>query len=78
MFILILDSSLVSLYRYDDPLLGPRSKPTVDDILKGKTQIPSNSVFDVDIENKNVNVNVGGSVHNIGNELIYILQSLEN
>ncbi|XP_043525859.1 leucine--tRNA ligase, cytoplasmic [Frieseomelitta varia] len=74
----IKNSSSVSLYRYDDPLLGPRSKPTVDDILKGKTQIPSNSVFNVDMENKNVNVNVGGSVHNIGNELIYILQSLEN
>lgn len=50
----------------------------MDNILKGKTQIPSNSVFNVDMENENVNVNVGGSVYNIGNELIYILQSLEN
>lgn len=75
---LIKNSSSVSLYRYDDPLLGPRSKPTMDNILKGKTQIPSNSVFNVDMENKNVTVNVEGSVHSVGNELIYILQSLEN
>ncbi|XP_076749631.1 leucyl-tRNA synthetase [Xylocopa sonorina] len=74
----IKNPSLVSLYRYNDPLLGPRSKPITDDILKGKTQIPLNSVFNVDIENKNVNINVEGSIYNVGNELIYIYQSVEN
>lgn len=33
---LIKNSSLISLYRYNDPLLGPRNKPTTENILKGQ------------------------------------------
>lgn len=75
---LFVDSSLISLYRYNDPLLGPRNKATTENILKGKTLIPPNSVFNVDMESKNITVNVEGITYNVGNELIYIYQSLEN
>lgn len=75
---LIKNSSLISLYRYNDPLLGPRNKPTTENILKGKTLIPPNSVFNVDMESKNISVDVEGITYNVGNELIYIYQSLEN
>ncbi|XP_028521055.1 leucine--tRNA ligase, cytoplasmic isoform X2 [Apis cerana] len=75
---LIKNPSLISLYRYNDPVLGPRNKPTTENILKGKTLIPPNSVFNVDMESKNISVDVEGITYNIGNELIYIYQSLEN
>ncbi|XP_050477440.1 leucine--tRNA ligase, cytoplasmic isoform X1 [Bombus huntii] len=75
---IIKNPSSVSLYRYNDPLMGPRIKTRTGNILKGKTHIPPNCVFNVDIENKNVNVNVEGSLYYIGNELVYIFQSLEN
>ncbi|XP_006610431.1 leucine--tRNA ligase, cytoplasmic isoform X2 [Apis dorsata] len=75
---LIKNSSLISLYRYNDPLLGPRNKPTTENILKGKTLIPPNSIFNVDMESKNISVDVEGITYNVGNELIYIYQSLEN
>lgn len=58
--------------------MGPRIKTRSGNILKGKTHIPPNCVFNVDTENKNVNVNVEGSLYYIGNELVYISQSLEN
>ncbi|XP_053983912.1 leucine--tRNA ligase, cytoplasmic isoform X1 [Hylaeus volcanicus] len=74
----IKDPSSVFLYRYNDPLLGSRIKPICDDILKGKTEIPKNSTFNVDTENKTVKVSVQGSVYDIGNELIYTVQSEKN
>lgn len=70
--------SSILLYRYDDPLLGPRSKPDTDNILKGKTQIPPNSKFIVDMDSKTIKVNVGNNVYDVGNEIIYINQSIQN
>ncbi|XP_076289357.1 leucyl-tRNA synthetase [Lasioglossum baleicum] len=72
---LIKNPSSVSLYRHSDPCLGPRTKPVADDILKGKIEIPPNSVFNVDIENKTIQLNVNGNLHDIGNELVYIVRS---
>ncbi|XP_043263224.1 leucine--tRNA ligase, cytoplasmic [Colletes gigas] len=74
----IKDPSSVSLYRYNDPLLGPRSKPFMDNILQGKTEIPLNSIFNIDTKTKTIKVNVEGSIHDIGNDLIYIVQSEKN
>ncbi|XP_076181094.1 leucyl-tRNA synthetase [Ptiloglossa arizonensis] len=74
----IMDQSLVSLYRYNDPLLGPRSKPVSDDILKGKTQIPLNSIFKIDIEKNIIEVIENGNTYDIGNELIYTVQFEED
>nr|XP_033323492.1 leucine--tRNA ligase, cytoplasmic [Megalopta genalis] len=68
----------VSLYRYSDPCLGPRTKPIVDDILRGKVEVPRTSVFNVDVENKIIQVNVEGNIYDIGNELVYIVQSNDN
>lgn len=71
-----LDPVSIVLYRYDDPVLGPRVKPTIDDILKGKTEIPSDSVFHVNMETKRLEVNVAGSTYFIGEYLIYISKYL--
>ncbi|XP_017875830.1 leucine--tRNA ligase, cytoplasmic isoform X2 [Ceratina calcarata] len=73
----IKDPMSISLYRYDDFLLGPRTKPMLDDMLKGKTQIPPSSVFTVNTENKSIKVKVKGNVHSIGNDLMYVYQSFD-
>ncbi|XP_078041330.1 leucyl-tRNA synthetase [Augochlora pura] len=72
------DPLSVSLYRYSDPCLGPRTKPIADDILRGKVEIPRNSVFNVDVEKKIVRLNVEGNVYDIGNELVYIVRFENN
>lgn len=61
-----------------DPVLGPRSRPVFDDILKGKTQIPIDSIFKVDVETKNIKVNVKENLYDVGNELVYIVESVKN
>lgn len=70
----IKESSSVLLYRYDDPVLGPRTIPTIHDILKGKTQIPPNAVFNVNLETKVIEVNVADKIHVIGTDLIFTVQ----
>lgn len=71
------DPSSIFLYRYDDFLMGPRTKPAIDDMLKGKTRIPPDSVFTVNMQSKSIGVNVEGSVHNVGNDLMYVYQSFD-
>lgn len=66
------DPASVTLYRYDDPILGPRTKPVATDILRGMTEIPSDSVFSVNTETQNVEINVAGSTYKIDQYLIYI------
>lgn len=71
------DPASIVLYRYDDPILGPRIKPGSENILKGKTMIPSNAVFNVNAETKSIEISIGDSTYPIGEYLIYIDKSLE-
>ncbi|KAK2588219.1 hypothetical protein KPH14_004254 [Odynerus spinipes] len=72
----IKDAASVLLYRYDDPNMGPRLKPNLDHILEGKTLIPSDASFVVDIEKQSVGVKVANNVYPLGNELIYIVKHM--
>lgn len=72
-----LDPASIELYRYDDPILGPRSKPRSENILKGKIQIPPSAEFNVNTETKSIEIRVGGSTYSVGEYLIYIDKSLE-
>ncbi|KAG7204947.1 hypothetical protein KM043_005335 [Ampulex compressa] len=69
----IKDASSVMLYRYDDPVLGSRLKPVTDDLLKGKTLIPPDAVFDVNVDTATVKVKTSGHVFDVGDELVYIV-----
>lgn len=64
------DPTSIVLYRYDDPNL--ESTPIAENILDGKTEIPSYAVFTVNIERKTVEINVAGETYPIGKRLIYI------
>lgn len=72
-----LDPASITLHRYDDPILGPRTKPVAADVLKEKTKIPSDSIFSVNTETKNVEINVAGNTYTIGEFLIYFDVSRE-
>ncbi|XP_057340266.1 leucine--tRNA ligase, cytoplasmic [Microplitis mediator] len=70
----IKDASSVVLYRYEDPVLGPRTVPTVDNILNGKVLIPSDGVFNVNLETKVIKVKAGKDSHPIGDEILYLIK----
>ncbi|XP_071570037.1 leucine--tRNA ligase, cytoplasmic [Temnothorax nylanderi] len=73
----IKDSASIVLYRYNDPNLGPRIRPVAGNILKGKTELPRDSVFNVNTETESVEVSVAGKTYLVGESLIYIDKSLE-
>ncbi|XP_047345994.1 leucine--tRNA ligase, cytoplasmic isoform X1 [Vespa velutina] len=74
----IKDTASVQLYRYDDPNMGPRLKPNIDNILEGKTLIPSNALFIINVEKQSAEIKVGDNVYSIGNKLIYIVKHAED
>ncbi|KAK0084718.1 hypothetical protein PV325_006527 [Microctonus aethiopoides] len=71
----IKDSSSILLYRYEDPIIGPRTLPTTHDILKGKVLIPSDAIFNVNPETNLIEVKVEkNNVYPIGNEILYFIK----
>ncbi|XP_012279692.1 leucine--tRNA ligase, cytoplasmic isoform X2 [Orussus abietinus] len=69
------DLSMVHLYRYSDYILGPRMIPVVDDILKGKVEIPPKSTFSINPKSNILEVNVNGKMHAVGTDLVYTIQA---
>jgi hypothetical protein len=55
--------------------MGPRTRP--GNILKETTEISPDSVFNPNLETKNIEVSVAGNTYEIGDRLIYIDKSLE-
>lgn len=74
--ILYPDPASIVLYRHNDPNLGPRIRPVAGNILKGKTEIPRDSVFNINTETQNVEISVAGKIYPVGESLIYIDKSL--
>lgn len=77
MYIFCPDLASIVLYRYNDPNLGPRIRPVAENVLKGKTEIPWDSVFNVNTETESVEVSIAGKTYPVGESLIYIDKSLE-
>lgn len=65
---------LVDLYRFDDPVLGLVTMPSFDEPLKGKSLIPQNATFDVNVENSLINVVYDKKVIDIGKQVTYLLR----
>ncbi|XP_031781596.1 leucine--tRNA ligase, cytoplasmic [Nasonia vitripennis] len=66
----IKDSSTVTLYRHEDPVLGPRVIPT-ENIFSNKQKLSDDAVFSLDLEKEVVRIQVGNKTHDIGGEIIY-------
>ncbi|XP_058810679.1 leucine--tRNA ligase, cytoplasmic [Phymastichus coffea] len=70
----IKDVTTIALYMYKDPVMGPRSIPTAENILLNKQKIPNNAVFLTDLEKGTVSVSIENKTYQIGEEVIYFVE----
>lgn len=74
-YLIQLDTNSLKLWRYNDPVLGPRKLPEFDDYKKDKTEMNAdNAAFVLDVEKKLVSLNLNNQVTDIGRTLIYVLE----
>jgi len=52
----IKDGSTLSLYRWTDPVLGPRKIPDLKDPLAGLTQISGDATFNINLDSKKIKI----------------------
>lgn len=70
----IKEVSAVKLYRFEDPVMGPRVLPQFGNPLNGKVQVEEGK-FEVDVEKKLIHlVPTKGSRVVIGSQLTYIVE----
>uniref|UniRef100_H2ZCU0 leucine--tRNA ligase n=1 Tax=Ciona savignyi TaxID=51511 RepID=H2ZCU0_CIOSA len=70
----IKDSHKVQLYRFDDPVSGPRILPDYYDMLKGKQRIADDCVFVTDLEKKTIGVQSAGQTIPVCGTIAYTVQ----
>jgi hypothetical protein len=68
------DPKSIQLWRYEDPHLGPRKMPALNNPTEGAVRIEDNAVFCVDVEKSKVEISVNGTRNLIGSQIIYIVQ----
>ncbi|XP_050318861.1 leucine--tRNA ligase, cytoplasmic [Bactrocera neohumeralis] len=66
------DLSTLKLWRYIDPVLGPRQIPAFQDYQKGKTPL-TDGTFTLDVEKKQVSLKVEDKVIEVGRHFIYVV-----
>ncbi|XP_049302651.1 leucine--tRNA ligase, cytoplasmic [Bactrocera dorsalis] len=66
------DLSTLKLWRYIDPVLGPRQIPAFQDYQKGKTPL-TDGTFTLDVEKKLVSLKVEDKVIEVGRHFIYVV-----
>ncbi|KAK9875815.1 hypothetical protein WA026_009601 [Henosepilachna vigintioctopunctata] len=70
------DLNSIELWRYEDPLLGPRKIPGFNEPTKDKVVIQKGSTFKVNTELKTIHVSSGGKDIEVGTKLIYLVNSV--
>lgn len=65
------DASKHRLYRYVDPVLGPRTIPSIEQPLNGKVEVTDAATFKINTETKVVRVVEGESELSVGDVMIY-------
>lgn len=63
----------VQLWRYEDPIVGPRTMPAFKEETEGKLLIDNKTIFNVNLEKACVNVVVNGTEYMIGSHIIYLV-----
>ncbi|KAJ8867849.1 hypothetical protein PR048_031654 [Dryococelus australis] len=69
---IIAESSCFELWRYEDPLLGPRRFPVFGSPTAGAVQIEKDAVFHADVGENYVSVSTNGVKHPVGSTVLYI------
>ena len=64
----------VKLYRFEDPIMGPRKIPVLGKILDGKVLIPGNAKLTVHADRKIIEVVDGKENFNLGQQILYIVE----
>ncbi|XP_023175082.2 leucine--tRNA ligase, cytoplasmic [Drosophila hydei] len=67
------DLSTLQIWRYEDPVMGPRKLPNFQDYKTGKTLL-SEGNFVLDVQDKRVSVNIAGKLIEVGRNLIYVVE----
>lgn len=68
----IKDPKKVKLYRFDDPELGPRKIPSIDDPMEGKSLIDeSDSIFNINVDKSTVELQTSKGKFPIGCQIVY-------
>lgn len=67
------DLSTLQIWRYEDPVMGPRKLPNFQDYKTGKTLL-SEGNFVLDVADKRVSVNLSGKLTEVGRNLIYVVE----
>jgi len=65
------DAKKVSLFRHEDPSLGPRRIPVLDKPLDGKIEISAEQIFRIDLEKKQVFLESNGGKIELGDNIIF-------
>lgn len=66
------DAATLKIWRYEDPVLGPRKIPNFEDYKAGKSVL-SEGNFVLDVENKKVSLEQAGKLTEVGRNLIYVV-----
>ena len=61
----------MKLYRWSDPLMGPRKIPSIEKPLEGLVPLTSDSMFIVDLEKQVITIKIDGVEKNLGPNVIY-------
>ena len=61
------------MLRYDDPVMGPRHMPIIDQPEKDKTAISRTDSFEVDLAMSQLGLQENGAVRDVGTQLVYIV-----
>lgn len=64
------DEKKVELWRFEDPIMGPRKIPSLDNPLEGKVQIKNGVKFSIDLQSQKVMLD---GIVDVGQSLIYRL-----
>lgn len=72
---IILATQTVQLWRYKDPVLGDVKLPVFNNPTQDKVLIPSDWIFQVDVEKNVVNVTDGKEKYSVGKTITYIVDS---
>ena len=70
----VVESCQVTLYRYDDPLAGPRRIPVFGQMSNGLVAVDKEAVFSINNETNSVIVQENGQAAiAVGNQLVYVV-----
>ena len=65
---------MVKLYSFENPILGLVTMPAFNEPLKGKSLIPQDATFKVDVEKSTISVVYDKKVVDIGKQVTYLVE----